>query len=623
MSDNRGDTDNNFLDKFYNNHRYGLLRGINIKRILNTFSDKTSKEYVQWSNLCKKMSYSDGIQKTIHILYKQQISKIFYKLRINFRIKKLSSIRNRRRRSYGRLQKCLDIIDEVKVIFNEMDDGLENEKKDDSQDDRDNNDNTHDYTQEFDINEDNTKDSQDDSKEESDSKEDDNNETDSYTDYINKRKSRFLSRRSDKYMQHKAFDTISGNSFISSNTLTNEEAEYYFSLSRKRRRDIQDKYQNVIDNGGMNMPFRFEVIYSSLPNTIKQNILHTLNEIAKTPLQVLDSKYSNYIRSCLKLSKALSNKTEKNIDLNNVQNILEKTTHGQYAAKSAMLQYTSKYKNGTHNASNTIALVGEPGIGKTFFCHQLGKCLNLPVEYINLGGAYDSSYLSGHSYTYEGSSYGIIANAIIKAGTSNLIIVLDEIDKVSTEKFDLHNSLLHLLDPTQQSTFSDKYFMGMDIDISNVCFVATLNNLFDLSGPLLDRLDLIYLEAYSEKDRMDICKNFILPEEDCDNIVFSDTILKKIVKFTSNGKERTGIRKLKMTIKNLIEKINLILELTMNGNKNMKIIMGRDDLDEKNINIIQNCIKKDGKFHLSEECFDVFYRDNTSKDDDYTFRMYM
>ena len=225
----------------------------------------------------------------------------------------------------------------------------------------------------------------------------------------------------------------------------------------------------------------------------------------------------------------------------------------------------------------------------TLIKEGIAKAMDRPFAFISLGGVSDSSFLEGHSYTYEGSIYGRIVNALITTKCMNPIIYFDELDKISqTPKGDeITNLLIHLTDPAQNSHFRDKYFHGIDLDLSKATMIFSFNNPSLVNKVLMDRITTVETKYLLVNQKVNICNNYLLSEILKDvglknkDIIFNDNIIKFIIeKYTNEG----GVRKIKSLLYNIIREIN-IANLTKNKIDNKNIIFPYH-VTEKNIKSI-------------------------------------
>jgi len=263
---------------------------------------------------------------------------------------------------------------------------------------------------------------------------------------------------------------------------------------------------------------------------------------------------------------------EKYQFLCNVHHKLEQSIYGQIDAKNQILQIISQWISNPQSKGNVIALQGPPGIGKTTLIKNgLSSALNIPCSFITLGGASDASILEGHSYTYEGSMWGRVVDILMQTKCMNPIIIFDELDKISdTPKGqELIGILMHLVDPTQNDQFHDVYFAGVDFDLSKALFIFSYND-ENLINPILqDRITKVKLEGFDVNDKVNIAKNYLIPDIinniglNNDDIVIPDTTIRFII--NNYVAQEKGVRRLKETIGSICNKINL-LRFTNHGN---------------------------------------------------------
>jgi ATP-dependent Lon protease len=204
------------------------------------------------------------------------------------------------------------------------------------------------------------------------------------------------------------------------------------------------------------------------------------------------------------------------------------------------------------------------GVGKTTIIKNgISKILNRPFSFVALGGANDGTYLNGHSYTYEGSTYGKIMDIVIQSKVLNPVIFFDELDKVSqSEKGnEIIGILTHLTDSTQNSEYQDNYFSEISIDMSKSLFVFSFNDETLVNPILKDRMKIIDVKGYDKKDKVIISKKHLLPELMREynftekDIIFNDEIIEYIIDKTTR---EDGVRNLKRSLESIISKINLI-----------------------------------------------------------------
>ena len=346
------------------------------------------------------------------------------------------------------------------------------------------------------------------------------------------------------------------------NSLFSRNEERYLStLTEKDRTSIVKQITQMSKSS--KVPVRFRVLKSNLNN--KEDILHRLANCSDSP------KFDMWIESLLvmpfsKLAPPpVQEKSELKQFLVDTRHKMDACVYGQEEAKDEVMRLLCQWSNTGSLNSFAIALEGPPGIGKTTFAKNvIAKVMNRPFNFICLGGANDSAFLLGHSYTYEGAIPGRIVECIRTSKVMNPCFYFDELDKISkTSKGDeITNALIHLTDREQNSQFHDKYYSGVDFDISQSLFVFSYNNPNDVSPILLDRLNVIKIKPPTEHEKVQIAKLHLLPKAmkatglTGNDILFTDDILKyMIAKYTNES----GVRNLEKIIGRIVSTLGVII----------------------------------------------------------------
>ena len=267
----------------------------------------------------------------------------------------------------------------------------------------------------------------------------------------------------------------------------------------------------------------------------------------------------NYLQNMVNLPWGIY--TKDNLNISRAQKVLDQEHYGMEKVKERILEYISILQLRGNLKSPIICLYGPPGVGKTSLGKSIAESLRRKYVRVSLGGIHDESEIRGHRRTYIGAMPGRIIKSIQKAGSSNPVFILDEIDKVTqnTINGDPSSALLEVLDPEQNNAFHDNY-LDVDYDLSKVLFIATANDLNTIPRPLLDRMEIIEVSGYITEEKIEIAKRHLLPKE-LENTGL-DTIRPKI-KFNKAALERiieqytreSGVRQLEKQINKALRKI--------------------------------------------------------------------
>lgn len=320
---------------------------------------------------------------------------------------------------------------------------------------------------------------------------------------------------------------------------------------RMRHKPIIDK---ILDSG---MAFKYKIECLKKLQTLdcdKAKQIEWLENILRVPF----GKYSK-----LPITKESQPENVSNF-FDKAQATLDSAVHGMNTVKEEVLNYLAQIVSTDGSSTpRVIALCGSPGIGKTAIVRRgLAAALDRPMKCISMGGISDSSYFFGFDYTYQGSKYGAIVQALIETKVMNPVIFMDELDKISgtQDGIEVQNLLVHLTDPVQNHTFTDKYFAGIDIDISKVLFVFSYNDEKLVNPVLKDRLHIIRVPDPTTEEKVTIGSKYLVEELNANagfkngEVIFSRDVVKNIIQnYCKNDK---GVRNLKRCIETIMLKCN-------------------------------------------------------------------
>jgi len=321
-------------------------------------------------------------------------------------------------------------------------------------------------------------------------------------------------------------------------------------------------------------PVMFKILNMNTTPEIQAQLLSKYNN-----LQALDPSSGEYykMRNWLEKATALPLGTRKEMPVKvsdgsdvcqafmaRAKKCLDEAIYGQEESKLQILQFIASKITNPDARGMSLLLVGPPGIGKTSLIKQgIAKALDWPFQFISLGGDSDASTFSGHQLVYEGSHCGKIVNSLVAAKSMSMILMFDELDKVSTtaKGEEIQNLLVHLTDPTQNAEFEDKYLAGIPLDLSQAMFVFSANDISKIDHVLLDRFMVVKLEGYDSKEKMEIAEKFLLPAALKEvNLAERVGIPKEVVQHVleTYAKEEQGVRELKRCMGQIAQKLNML-----------------------------------------------------------------
>jgi ATP-dependent Lon protease len=287
------------------------------------------------------------------------------------------------------------------------------------------------------------------------------------------------------------------------------QKEYYL---REQLKLIQEELGETDSGDDEIRAYTTRIEKAKLPEAVAEKLKKELGRMAKQPYGSAEAAVlRNYLDVCLELP--WSTKTRERINLAQARKILDADHYGMEKVKTRILEFLAVKKMAPDLKGQIICLVGPPGVGKTSIAASVAKALNRKMARVSLGGVRDEAEIRGHRKTYIGAMPGRIINAINTAGSSNPLILLDEVDKLGSDyRGDPSSALLEVLDSEQNSTFRD-HFIELPFDLSDVLFITTCNTLDTVPRPLLDRMEVIEVSSYTDEEKLQIARRHLLPRE--------------------------------------------------------------------------------------------------------------
>jgi ATP-dependent Lon protease len=317
---------------------------------------------------------------------------------------------------------------------------------------------------------------------------------------------------------------------------------------------------------------------TDLPDEVRTELERELSRLQRLAPMAPDYQVlRGYLEFALELPWATT--TTDELDLNWAQQVLNEDHFGLEDVKDRIIEHLAVMQLKPDAKSPILCFVGPPGVGKTSLGHSIARALGRRFERFSLGGVHDEAELRGHRRTYIGALPGRILQAIRRVGVRNPVLMLDEVDKLGRDfRGDPASALLEILDPEQNHTFRDHY-LDLPFDLSKVFFICTANTLETIPGPLLDRLEIMTLPGYSEEEKLEIARRYLVPRQidhaglETEQLVFSEAVLRKMIgRYTREA----GVRQLERTIGRVARKLARRVAMQQPLPKRLE----PDDLDE-------------------------------------------
>lgn len=333
-----------------------------------------------------------------------------------------------------------------------------------------------------------------------------------------------------------------------------EQRDYYL---RQKIKSIHDRLGDEISQDVEAEEYRQKLEKSGIPDEYKKKLEKEIAHLATMPPMMAETTVArNYLEWIFSLP--WKEESKDLLDLKKAAKLLDEDHYGLAKIKERILEYLAVRILAPEAKAPIICFVGPPGVGKTSFARSIARALDKKFARISLGGIHDEAEIRGHRRTYIGSMPGRFIEAIAHAKTKNPLLLLDEIDKVGSDfRGDPASALLEALDPEQNKAFHDNY-IDIPFDLSKVFFVATANTVSTIPAALLDRMELIELSGYTEEEKVQIAKKYLIPRQRERNglktadLHFTDALLRKIIRSYTR---EAGVRELERTIGALCRKV--------------------------------------------------------------------
>ena len=355
--------------------------------------------------------------------------------------------------------------------------------------------------------------------------------------------------------------------------LNDEEQEYYDELSKSKQKKVNKQMKQLatlVKDG--DVPYKFRILELPIPDMVKATVIKKLDMLDKIEMDGENYKLRAWVEGFLRIPFGKHVPLPVKLDdgpkpcaefLADTRKTLDAAVYGMHSAKTQVMQILAQWISNPASVGNVVALKGPMGVGKTSFAnHGVAKVLKRPFEFFSLGGASDAANFVGHSFTYEGSTWGRVVDSLMRAQCMNPVMYFDELDKISEtpQGQEIVSMLIHMTDRSQNTQFHDRYFAGMDFDLSQCLFVFSFNDESKVHPILKDRMHVIHCSGYTADEKKIILTQYVWPQIldriKMDGLTISDEAIKFLI--AEYSKDEEGVRTLMRAVETLVTRINLL-----------------------------------------------------------------
>ncbi len=352
------------------------------------------------------------------------------------------------------------------------------------------------------------------------------------------------------------------------NQMEKTQKEYYL---REQMKAIQNELGEKDERMAEAEEYREKIAEANLPEEVKEKAIKEVGRLEKMPPAAAEGiVIRTYLDWLLELPWSFE--TEDRLDLEVAEEILDEDHYGLHKVKERIIEYLAVRQLAQKLKGPILCLIGPPGVGKTSLAKSVARALERNFVRISLGGVRDEAEVRGHRRTYIGALPGRILQGMRQAKSKNPVFLMDEIDKMSTDfRGDPSSALLEVLDPEQNNSFSDHY-IEVPFDLSRVMFITTGNTSYNIPQPLLDRMELIHIPGYTEEDKVEIARQYLIPKQlrehglTDENLEISEGAVRHIIREYTR---EAGVRNLERSISSICRKV--AREVVKDRNKHIRL----------------------------------------------------